>query len=196
MFKTWVCLDWYGNQSDWDKCWILCTCWENTISYHVYETCGENITDYIWNWKLGLIVVCRPDWLGQAVTIGGGHTGCPGKWARAWVLGSSKSKCFDHHCRRHDCVSTWNNTFFLWDYEMCTWQGLFLKIPLHQSIKSLSAIPGEQMNVQGWEVLAAGLSPLHNSHREQLVLFRLHMFSKWPLLENCVFFVGIRSLPQ
>ena len=72
MFKTWVYLDWYGNQSDWDKCWILCTCWENTISYHVYETCGENITDYIWNWKLGLIVVCRPDWLGQAVTIGGG----------------------------------------------------------------------------------------------------------------------------
>ena len=23
MFKTWVCLDWYGNQSDWDKCWFL-----------------------------------------------------------------------------------------------------------------------------------------------------------------------------
>ena len=160
----------------------FCTCGENTI-YNIRNLRGEYNRLYM---KLktgfdccvptGLIGSSGHDW--RRV----GHTGCPGKWARAWVLGSSKSKCFDHHCRRHDCVSTWNNTFFLWDYEMCTWQGLFLKIPLHQSIKSLSAIPGEQMNVQGWEVLAAGLSHLHNSHREQLVLFRLHIFSKWPLL--------------
>ena len=184
MFKTWVCLDWYGNQSDWDKCWVFCTCWENMI-YHIYETCGENITDYIWNWKLGLIVVCRPDWLGQAVTIGGGLA-TQGARANERGLG-----CWDHQNQNALTIIAAGmiasqreitRSSSEWDHEMFSWRELFLKIPLHQSIKSLLASPGEQMNVQGWEVLAAGLSHLHNSHREQLVLFRLHIFSKWPLL--------------
>ena len=147
---------WTGMATRVDKCWVLHLLGEYDIPY-IRNLRGEYNRLYM---KLktgfdccvptGLIGSSGHDW--RRI----GHTGCPGKWARAWVLGSSKSKCFDHHCRRHDCVSTWNNTFFHWDHEMFSCQGLLLEIPLHQSIKSLSTSPGEQINVQGWEVLAAG----------------------------------------